>query len=225
MTYEQLIEAANLSKSYQAGVKVGKAAAEAALATIGGLPLAALGAVGVAGGAVIAESLSSLKKKGGEEKYTELLNEHQRFVAMSNGLIYGCLGAKGIIFQIESRRSSELASQFDTYLQITGRDVSEYILRYLYLTKEDPRTKYIAEDTAKRLIEELVFLKPSKERKVSIVTNYEESYDFMLTYKDKISYNGELSIILVDIQNVKLIREDYISHYIGEDHAKEMLVV
>lgn len=221
VTYKQLVEAANSSKSYQAGIMAGMAFTEAALAAIGGMPIAALGM----GATALATSLVSSKKKGGADKADEILNEIQRFVATSNGIIFGSLVAKGISFQIDTKRNDELENQFDTYLRIDEQEVTEYIFRYAYLSKEQQKYNFFVKNTPRRMIEELMFLNPSKERKVSIVTNYLESYDYMLSYKNRISYNGEMSIILVDIKNVKLLKEDYISHYTETDTSGELTIV
>lgn len=222
VTYKQLVEAADSSKSYQAGIVAGMAATEAALKAIGGLPIATIG-LGAAVAAT-ASSLSSAKRKGGTDKADEVINEIQQFVAISNGLIFSALGAKGISFQIKKDRNDELKNQFDTYLKIDGHEVKEYIFRYVYLSKEHQKIQYIVENTPRRMIEELVFLKPSKERKVTIVTNYPAAFDYMLSYKNKISYNGDLSIMLVDVKRAELHREEYILHFAGEGAARELYI-
>ena len=223
VTYKQLVEAADSSKSYQAGIAAGMVATEAALMAIGGLPIAAVG-LGT-GVAAIASSLSSAKRKGGTDKADEVIHEIQQFVAISNGLIFSVLGAKGISFQIKKDRNDELKNQFDTYLKIDGQEVKEYIFRYVYLSKEHQKIQYIVENTPRRMIEELIFLKPSKERKVTIVTNYPAAFDYMLSYKNKISYNGDLSIMLVDVKRAELHREEYISHFAGEGAARELYIL
>lgn len=224
VTYKQLVEAADSSKSYQAGIAagMGMVATEAALMAIGGLSIAAVGLGN--GVAAIASSLSSAKRKGGTDKVDEVINEIQQFVAISNGLIFSALGTKGISFQIKKDRNDELKNQFDIYLKIDGQEVKEYIIRYAYLSKEYQKIQYIVENTPRRMIEELIFLKPSKERKVTIVTNYTAAFDYMLSYKNKISYNGDLSIMLVDVKRAELHREEYISHFAGEGAARELYI-
>lgn len=224
VTYKQLVEAADSSKSYQAGIVagMGMVATEAALMAIGGLPIATIGLE--TGVAAIASSLSSAKRKGGTDKVDEVINEIQQFVAISNGLIFSALGAKGISFQIKKDRNDELKNQFDTYLKIDGQEVKEYIFRYAYLSKEQQKIQYIVENTTRRMIEELIFLKPSKERKVTIVTNYPAAFGYMLSYKNNISYNGDLSIMLVDIKRAELHREEYILHFAGEGAARELYI-
>ena len=126
VTYKQLIEAADSSKSYQAGIMAGMAFTEAALMTIGGLPIAALGA----GTAAVVSGLISAKKKGGPSKADEVVNEIQRFVATSNGLIFSALGAKGITFRIDNKRNEELEGQFDTYLKDLYTNSSKEISKF-----------------------------------------------------------------------------------------------
>lgn len=226
VTYQQLIEAVDSSKQYQAGIMagMGMVATEAALVAIGGLPIAALG-MGSAGATALMASLASVKKKGDPDKADDTINEIQRFVATSNGIIFNDLGIKGISFQIEKKRYNELENRFDTYLKIDNQEVTEYIFRYAYLSKEHQKIKYLVENIPRKIIEELTFIEPSKKRKVSIVTNYEESYEYIFSHKGKLSYNGELSIILVDIKNVELLKEDYIAHYVGAGAPREMFIV
>ena len=223
VTYKQLIEAADSSKSYQAGIAAGMVATKAALMAMG--EASTIATIGLETGvAAIASSLSSAKRKGGTDRADEIINEIQRFVAISNGLILSALGAKGISFQIKKDQNDELENQFDIYLKIDGQKVKEYIFRYAYLSKEHQKIQYIVENTPRRMIEELIFLKPSKERKVSIVTNYPAAFDYMLSYKNKISYNGDLSIMLVDAKRAELYREEYISHFAGEGAGGELYI-
>ena len=58
-----------------------------------------------------------------------------------------------------------------------------------------------------------MFLKSNKKRKISIVVNNNKVYEYLLKFKGNISYRGYLSIILVDINNVSVEKEDYISWY------------
>ena len=59
VTYQQLVETADSSKSYQEGILAGMAVIEIALMVIGGLPIATLGIGSVA----LVAGLSSTKKR------------------------------------------------------------------------------------------------------------------------------------------------------------------
>ena len=75
------------------------------------------------------------------------------------------------------------------------------------------------------MIEELVFLKPVRNRKISIVINHPEAYEELCSLRDRISYNGELSVILFDIERAAILRENYLSHFISEDPVGELLLI
>lgn len=227
VTFEQMVEAADSSKSYKEGVVAGKALTAAALmagtplALMTGVPIFAAGALGV-GAAVFSSGLFSKTKKG---EIDEAINELQRFIAVSDGLILGVLGAKGIPFQIANKRNEVLDNQFDKYINLNDKEIKEYILRYAYIPDDQKNAKYVFERIPRTLVEELAFLEPSKERKVTIVTNAVEAFNKLLYFKNRLSYNGELSIILIDLMKAELCREEYISHFVGEDAPSELLLV
>lgn len=219
VTYEQLIKAADTSKSYHAGMAAGIAVTEAALLAMGGTSAAVLGA-----GAALVSGLTGAKLREKKEKNDKKTVEVQRFIATTNGIILGNLGVKGIAFQIKTDGNRELDNKFDTFLGIRDQDYDEWILRYLYLSAEEEQYDLLIRETPRRMVEELVFLPPSRRRKISIVTNCSKSYDYLLSYKEKIAFDGDLSVVLVDIEKVKLIKEDYIAHF-REDSVKEFFIV
>ncbi len=227
VTFEQMVEAADSSKSYKEGVVAGKALTAAALmagaplALMTGAPIFAAGALG-AGAAVFSSGLFSRTKKG---EIDEAINDLQRFIAVSDGLILGALGAKGIPFQIANKRNEVLDNQFDKYINLNDKEIKEYILRYAYIPDDQKNAKYVFERIPRTLVEELAFLEPSKERKVTIVTNTVEAFNKLLYFKNRLSYNGELSIILIDLMKAELCREEYISHFVGVDVPSELLLV
>ena len=65
----------------------------------------------------------------------------------------------------------------------------------------------------------------SKTTKGSIVVNNKEAYDFLVRQAYHIAYRGELSVILVDDNNQKVIAERYLSNYYEGDHSLEFLLV
>ena len=219
VTCEQLLKAAGYSSSYVAGVM----AVQSTLAAIGTLPVTALPIVGtvVAGTTIAAEHKKKVKEE--REKLNKALGDAQRFAATAIGIIYGNMVGKGIQFRPASKAKNELSEyKLDTYVQIEGEPIDEYIFVYLYLSKTDRGSEIIVENTVKRNVERLVFLKASASRKVSIVINCKEAYDYFLKFKGELSYKGNLSGILVDVDSVCVEREDYISFY-AESESDELL--
>ena len=65
----------------------------------------------------------------------------------------------------------------------------------------------------------------SKTTKGSIVVNNKAAYEFLVRRAHKIAYRGELSAILVDEDNQKVIAEQYLANYLEGDHSLEFLLV
>ncbi|MCR4717835.1 MAG: helix-turn-helix domain-containing protein [Lachnospiraceae bacterium] len=65
----------------------------------------------------------------------------------------------------------------------------------------------------------------SKTTKGSIVVNNKEAYGFLARRAYQMAYRGELSVILVDDNNQKVVAERYLSNYFEGDHSLEFLLV
>ncbi|MBP3781791.1 MAG: helix-turn-helix transcriptional regulator [Butyrivibrio sp.] len=65
----------------------------------------------------------------------------------------------------------------------------------------------------------------SKTTKGSIVVNTKDAFDFLARRAYQIAYRGELSVILVDEFEQKVIAERYLSNYFEGDHSSEILLV
>lgn len=74
-------------------------------------------------------------------------------------------------------------------------------------------------------MEELIFLKPSGTRIVSIVTNHPGAYDDICACKDRLSYDGELSVLLFDHDKAVLLKEEYLSHSKAGDLVDEIHLI
>ena len=223
VTYKQLVEAADTSKSYQRGFAAGMAATEVLLSAIGGL---AIPSIGIASIGAATSALLFSKEKGGANQKTELVNSIRRFTAAASGLLYNSMASKGVSFQVVPEEGGNgYSNSTYTSLRIKNQEISEYIFRYAYFTDEHQDNNQIVENVTKGVIAGLIFQEPSKQRKTSIVTNSAKAYEYMRAYKNKLSYDGELSIILVDINAIRLVSEEYIAHCSEENAPKEMIIV
>ena len=212
VTFEELIDAAKYSSEYKSGMIAGAAVSQAALAAIGGSTLAMLPGVGVilAGivGATGAVLKNSTKKAQEVEKVESYVNALQRFSAISKGIIFSKLAQKGILFQENTTEKNRLFdNQVDTYLKIQNQLFSEYVFRYLYVDQEFVDNEKLVESASRRMIEELTFSIPDKKRKISIVTNSVFSFEYLKNYAGKISYRGNLTVILLNTQRVEFVEE------------------
>ena len=229
VTCEQLIAAAGASEDYQNGMSAGMSVAM--LTTLAEIPSSAmmkvLRARGIAaGGPGRSEGLSSAMKPEEIRRIQRVQSERQRFAAIANGIILGSLGKKGFTLQLVHTDDVEVDSiHFDTFVRLMNHEVSEYLIRYAFISDEEAGSLPLAENTVRKLVEELVFLKPLKSRIVSVVTNHPDAYENLCACKDRLSYNGELSILLFDLEKAMILKEEYLSHYIAEDPVRAIHLI
>ena len=219
ITYEMLIKASRTEDAYKAGVAAGLGAVTTMMPIVGGVALSML----LTGENAIKPKIDSIID--GDDLVEKTVANLLRFSAAAVGIIYGRLAQKGIVFRPEVDKSKRLmTNEIDTYITIENQDIEEYILGYVYLDKDDINSDYIVENIARQSVERLLFIKSNEKRKVSIVVNSKEVYNYLLQYKGAMSYRGNLSIILFDLDKINIEREEYLALY-DEDKEKPFLLV
>ena len=201
VTFKQLIEAVDETISYKAGIAAGAATLTTILGRLGGIPVAGL-----------AMSAIDKEKKYNDENYKKTQTRINQFVAFSNGILFTEMAKNGVKFQIIPQQHKDiLQNDFDTWLAVEDISISEVLLRYIYLSEEESEVDLLVENTARRIVESLMFLEKSKKRYTCILTNSKQLFDYLVAYKDKISFYGYLSTILVDETNVCISDESVVS--------------
>lgn len=229
VTCKQLIAAAGASKDFQDGLSAGLSAGM--LATLDDIPSSTMIKVLQARGMSVdsrgasGASLSAMKPEEARRIH-RLQSEKQRFAATANGIILGSLGKRGLTFQIVQTEGTEVDEvHFDTCVKLVNHEISEYLIRYAFFSDEEAVSPALAKNTVRKMIEELVFLEPSRSRLVSIVTNRPDAYDDLCSCRSRLSYNGELSVLLFDLERALILKEEYLSHYITDDPVGKILLV
>lgn len=228
VTCAQMIAAAGASEEFQNGMSAGMSVGM--LTSLAAVPssviLRVLQSRGIDADAREKSKGSASSVKPEEIRQIQRIqSEMQRFKATANGMILGALGKKGLSFQLVHTDGAEIDGiHFDTDVKLMNHEVSEYLIRYAFIFEENP-SSLLAINEVKSMIEELVFLKPLRTRIVSVVTNHPDAYDSLCAYKDRLSYNGELSVILFSLENAMFVKEEYISHHIGENPVDEIYLI
>ena len=229
VTTQQLIAAAGTSEDYLSGMSAGMSVGiHTALADIpSSVMIKVLQARGIcADGGGRTEAPSAAMKPEDMRRIQRLQSETQRFTATANGIILGRLGGKGLAFQLVHTGGAEVDGvRFDTCLRLMNHEVSEYLIRYAFISEEEALSPALAENTVRSMVEELVFLKPCRERIVSIVTNHSGAYEVLCALKDRLSYHGELAALLFDLDRAMLLKEEYLSHYKAEIPVSEIHLI
>ena len=217
VTYQLLMEAAGTSEEYQSGLAAGMSMGlQTALNDIPSSDLIrVLQARGIASDDFRKQVATASAMKPEEIRKLQRINsETLRFAATANGILLGYLGKRGLTFQIVHTEGTEVDGiHFDTYIRLMNHEVSEFLIRYAFFPEEEASSLPLAKNTLRKMVEELVFLRPSRERIISVVTNHTEAYHDLCGCKDQLSFNGELTVILFDHESATLLKEAYISHY------------
>ena len=61
--------------------------------------------------------------------------------------------------------------------------------------------------------------------KVSLAVNTKAGYEYLLRYKDRIPYRGELSVIYIDLEKYEIVAETYLSHFYESDPSAEFYII
>ena len=228
VTAQQLIAAAGTSEDYQSGMSAGMSVGiRTALADIpSSVMIKVLQARGIYSDGGRTEVSVAAMKPEELKRIQRLQSETQRFTATANGIILGRLGGKGLAFQLVHTGGAEIDGiRFDTCLKLMNHEVSEYLIRYAFLSEEEYPSPALARNTLRSMVEELVFLKPRRDRIVSVVTNHPGAYEDLCACKDRLSFHGELSVLLFDLERAMLLKEEYLSHYRSETPVSEIHLI
>ena len=228
VTCQMLITAASASEEYQSGMSAGMAAGT--LAALEDIPSSALVRVLRARGIAAddsgkSEDFFSAMKAEEAARIQRVQSETQRFKATANGIILGSLGKKGLIFQLVQTDGTEIDGvHFDTCVRLMNHEPSEYLIRYAFIPEESGSLS-LAKNTLKRMVEELVFLRPLGNWTVTVATNHPGAYDDLCSRKDQLSLNGELSVLLFDPVRAMIMKEEYLSHFAAADPSGEIRLI
>ena len=141
VTAQELIAAAGTSEDYLNGMSAGMSVGiRTALADVpSSAMIRVLQARGIcAEGGGRREAPTAALKPEEMRRIQRLQSETQRFTATANGIILGSLGGKGLTFQLVQTGGAEIDGiRFDTCVRLMNCEVSEYLIRYAFLSEEE----------------------------------------------------------------------------------------
>jgi transcriptional regulator with XRE-family HTH domain len=173
------------------------------------------------------------------QAYEKRLNAISQFSTLANAVIYTALIKKGI-FGEELKDISAKVKGIDfgvkcadskAGLETRGKTGSSKDNRidewWFILGYYDEETSYLLNEDLARTrgwFLNALFVEKNPRRKISVVTNSEKAFGNMMNYKEKMAYQGELSIILIDTESISVKNEVYLAHYSEEGRSKEILL-
>ena len=138
----------------------------------------------------------------------------RQYELIAKAAIMDQLVEKGIGFRIQPLENSK---EFTTAIENNIRKEWIFVINCAWDIR--PSVRYI-----EQLLGRCLLLTPDESQKVSIVVDNPDYYEELSSYAGKIPFRGDLSIILLDVQEGALKKEFYLSHY-DEQDPKEFLIV
>ena len=169
----------------------------------------------------VREKASALSMRNIEE-YNKYLRQ---FSAVASGLILGNLAQKGIKFNMDNAMEFQTKHNEDMpVIYLEDKLLDTWMIKYCVFCEDDRGLDEFIKQMASNIISEFVFLPQSEKRKVSIVVNKRELFDYLEKLTKNFSYRGNFSIILIDMGEVRIVDEVYVTTY-DNVNEKELLKI
>lgn len=219
VTFQDLVNTANLDKTTTLGYILGLLASGMLTGPMGALAAGAMGLEALHNSRNVKEEKETKNTAGNKNTIlAECFGNFQRklnqFSAISTGVIYAQMAQKGIRFRPGTGGETECElNENDIVAFIEDADISEWIFSFWCLSDEDIELNGFLKKTALNLFTQFFLFPANAKRKISLVVNNEELYGIFMAYKDRNSFKGNVSVILVDEKQVRVVKEEYIAYY------------
>ena len=155
-----------------------------------------------------------------------LQKKNQQFSAIASGVVYSQLAQKGIRFRPGNKESLDYRlNEEDSVIFVEEEGIEEWVFSIVCMSDEDKEFNGFIKKTAPNTFIRFFFLPENKKRKISIVVNDEELYKVFAGFKGSNCYRGNVSVILVDEKQVRVVKEEYIAYYDTENPESNLTVV
>jgi len=176
------------------------------------------------------ESVSTKKhqKKSKDEKPIDIYFKYlPQFSATAIGILYNQMAQNRIMFRpgnVDEADFDVRPFMIDAITHIEESSIAIWLFTCIPFLPEYPIMNSIVEKSATGMLQSLVLNVPDMHRKYSIIVNDDKLFNYLLNFREKNSYRGNLSVIQVDTKKVRVVREEYIAHY-NLDNKNELLLI
>ncbi len=139
--------------------------------------------------------------------------EIQKTMNNAKSILINELFERGIVFkQVASKQIVNKPLSLE--LRLFDQEYSKWHFDYLLSSKFN-------DISTRLLLGNYMFYIPKEKEKISIVIDDGETFTRLIKYKDEISFDGDLSVIYINIEKSQIIREVYLSK---KENCKEILL-
>ncbi len=138
----------------------------------------------------------------------------------ATGLFLSALAEKGVEFSMTTDRDTR-ARRWDVAVDIALGNVNRWFVDFFIYLKD----VMVPIRTKTALGNIMLEAGISRCTKVSLAVNTKAAYEYLLRYKDRIPYRGELSVIYIDLEKYEIVAETYLSHFYESDPSAEFYII
>ena len=194
------------------------------------------GALAAAALAPVAFNIFSRKEEGDTydnwvKEQNRLALQHERkekqFSTSAIGILLTELGKKGIKCQVGEVNDLTLEGSVpDAYIKIDSQNIDEWWFVF-WCTENRENEQYVISDEGRTY---LLFNRfgptvPNPKRKASIILDDKKMFDEICKLKRKNSYRGNLTVVLIDTEDSKILKEELVSSYDIDDDEDKLAII
>ena len=155
----------------------------------------------------------------------EISLEISRLESLATAIIYKALSESGIHFSKADNVVGIRGFRPDFSVYVPKQPILEWWFDLKYLDSGRIVERGMLQIMLRRSIGQIMFIEPKLERKISLVVANKDIYYILLGFKDKLSYRGDLSVILIDKDDFSVVSEVYLAHYKEQDKSSEFYII
>ncbi|MGF7010175.1 transcriptional regulator with XRE-family HTH domain [Lachnospiraceae bacterium PF1-21] len=211
----------------------GMLSAVTTISAVNGLAGLATGGM-VAGLTLFADKLKGVSKEVEREPVNnsknlliQYENLQKRFKAIATGIIINTLAEKGIIYRQGRSDRDQLDSYPDEVLNIENSVIKSWWFDFWAKDFElDEKYLMSKKNRATILFSRYVTVPKNPTRKMTLVVDDRELFDYICQFENNNSYNANVSVFLVDTDSVTLVCERYLArdYSLGEKDVIDKLL-
>lgn len=238
-TYEKLSDVLGCSVNHlliEDSAIIGAVAGLSALGVaLAAMPIAPIGGVSVALATLYGitrhhNERNKKTKKGMNNKDFDALipyeNRQKLFKATAMGIIYTALASKGIVCQPGIQSLDVIGLKPDEFLSIAKQNIDSWWFTFWAKDIElDDNVLVTMGDRAEVLFSRFATAPSDPKRKASIVVDDAGLFDELCKFKNNNSYRGNMTVLLVDIENVKILHEEYLAFFDADESDKVLMMI
>ena len=157
----------------------------------------------------------------------QYMKTHKQFSTIALGIILSQLGKKGIKCQVDEVKNVASKGHIpDSYIKVDSQGIDEWwFVFWCAENRNNEQSMILDSGRAYMLFNRFCPTTPDPRRKASFVTDDEKMFDELCELKGKNSYRGNLTVILLDTDELTVLKEEHLSSFNIDDTEDKLPII